>query len=94
MGCCCYLAPVSLSLRKVRIKVNLILGGILLRAIFLINESFQSWSESPIKTMVETIPIIELKYIIYQASCILASLKNYSFYQERFNSNVRYLPQY
>ena len=31
-------------------------------AIFIINASFQSWSESPIKTMVETIPIIELKF--------------------------------
>ena len=29
---------------------------------FLINESFQSWSESPVKTTIETLPIAEIKF--------------------------------
>ena len=29
---------------------------------FLINESFQSWSESPVKTTIETMPITDLKF--------------------------------
>ena len=41
--------------------ILIVIGGFS-AAGFLINESFQSWSESPVKTTIETMPITDLKF--------------------------------
>ena len=55
------LTYISTTTKNVRLFWIIVVVAGFSGAVFLINESFKSWSESPIKTTVETLPISMLK---------------------------------
>ena len=57
-----FLTYISTTQKYARILWILIVSAGFIGASLLINESFYSWSESPIKTTIETLPISEIKF--------------------------------
>ena len=56
------LSYISSTKSYTRLIWSVIVVGGFTAAIFIINESFKSWSASPVKTTVETSPISDLKF--------------------------------